>query len=76
MVIAVAGKLTALLALGCTTPVSAGTVVGGSDLLVGSNLTQVESWLVNDPQLAYSGSLQFTNVFDKVTDQQQRCAFS
>ena len=35
MVIAVAGKLTALLALGCTTPVSAGTVVGGSDLLVG-----------------------------------------
>jgi hypothetical protein len=66
MAIAVVGTLTltSLLTLGIT-PTSAGTVVGGSDLLVGSNLTQVESWLVNDPQLAYSGSLQFTNVFDK-----------
>jgi hypothetical protein len=29
---------------------NAATVVGGSDLLVGSNLAQVESWLVNDPR--------------------------
>jgi hypothetical protein len=44
---------------------NAATVIGGSDLLVGGGLTQVESWLVNDSQLSYAGPLQFTNIFDK-----------
>lgn len=43
----------------------AATIVGGSDLLTASYATQVESWLVTDPQLSYSGPLQFTNIFDK-----------
>jgi hypothetical protein len=62
-VAAAAAALCASLAL--TTPSKAATVIGGSDLLVGAGLAQVESWLVNDPQLAYNGSLQFTNIFDK-----------
>jgi TLD len=46
-------------------PARAASVIGGSDLLTGAYLTQVESWLVNDPQLTYNGSLTFTNIFDK-----------
>ena len=36
----------------------AATVVGGTDLLTGASANQLESWL-------NSGSLQFTNIFDK-----------
>lgn len=41
------------------------TVIGGSDILSPSAATTIENWLVNDTSLSYSGSLGFTNIFDK-----------
>jgi len=43
----------------------AATVVGGSGLLSPGYANQLESWLVNDPQLNYNGSITLTNVFNK-----------
>ena len=43
----------------------AATIVGGSGILSAAYATQVESWLVSDPTLAYSGSLTFQNVYAK-----------
>lgn len=59
------GVAVAIAMLGVSLPAKAGTVVGGSDLLTGGTLAQIESWLINDPQLGYNGSLIFTNIFDK-----------
>ena len=46
-------------------PAHAATVIGGSDLLTPTHAAQMETWLTGDPQLAYSGPLTFTNIFDK-----------
>jgi hypothetical protein len=43
----------------------AATVIGGTDLLTGSYLTQVSDWLSSDPTLTYGTDLRFTNIFDK-----------
>jgi hypothetical protein len=46
-------------------PTEAATIIGGSGILSAIYATQVESWLVNDPTLAYSGALTFENVYSK-----------
>ena len=43
----------------------AATIIGSSSLLTPSYLTQLEDWVINDPTLAYDGSLVLTNVFTK-----------
>ena len=58
--------LAALLPLAAT-PAAAATIAGGSDLLSSSYAATLESWLTGDPTLSYSGSLVFTNIFDKAS---------
>jgi hypothetical protein len=48
-----------------TAPVRAAVIVGGSSLLSAGGATQLEAWLDATP--LYSGSLQFTNIFTKIT---------
>lgn len=77
----VAGLLgVAVFAAGLQIPsaAQAATIIGGSSLLTPSYLTQLEDWVINDPTLAYDGSLVLTNVFTKgvtgVTAQQFHAA--
>lgn len=57
--------LCAATTLAFAAPAHAAAVIGGSDLLTPTHAAQMETWLTGDPQLSYSGSLAFTNIYDK-----------
>jgi hypothetical protein len=59
--------LCAATTLALAVPAHAAVVIGGSDLLTLTHAAQMETWLTGDPQLAYSGPLAFTNIFDKAS---------